>query len=162
MKYYKDTNNKMYADPLKTEGLTEEESPIWNGKILPLHKNLDKVAKDTDENYYEFYLDTPVDGIYQPDMVKTTEAVSSVALAKWKQDREDAVKDIKVTTTSGNTFDGDEESQTRMSRALASMDDGETTTWVLADNSILDATKAELREALRLSGQAQTALWVSV
>jgi hypothetical protein len=31
---------------------------------------------------------------------------------------------------------------------------------VLADNSVIDATAAELTEALVLSGQAQAALWV--
>ena len=33
-------------------------------------------------------------------------------------------------------------------------------TWVLADNSVIQATPAELTEALVLAGQAQAAIWV--
>lgn len=70
------------------------------------------------------------------------------------------VSSIVVSTQAGNTFDGNEEAQNRMARALAGMDDADVVPWVLADNSIVSVGKAELREALRLSGQAQTELWV--
>jgi len=58
-------------------------------------------------------------------------------------------------------FDGDEVSQGRMARAVSSMEDADTVLWVLADNSVIRATKAELREALRLAGSAQAAIWVA-
>jgi len=38
--------------------------------------------------------------------------------------------------------------------------DADTMPWVLADNSIVQVTKAELQEALRLSGAAMAELWV--
>lgn len=79
---------------------------------------------------------------------------------QFKQERTQAVQRLTVTTSSGNTFDADETSQTRMSRAITIMDDAETTVWVLADNTPIQATKAELKEALRLAGEAQSALWV--
>jgi hypothetical protein len=34
-----------------------------------------------------------------------------------------------------------------------------TTTWTLADNSVVTVTLAEMSEALALAGQAQSVLW---
>jgi len=79
-----------------------------------------------------------------------------------KAAREKAVSEIKVTTAAGNTFDGDETSQGRMSRAIIALSTGlaPSVNWVLADNSVIQATAAELTEALVLAGQAQAAIWV--
>jgi hypothetical protein len=82
-----------------------------------------------------------------------------------KAARETAVSQIKVTTTAGNTFDGDETSQTRMARAIIALNaqpqnPAPTANWVLADNSVIQATAVELTEALALAGQAQADLWV--
>lgn len=73
-----------------------------------------------------------------------------------------AVANIKVSTASGNTFDGDETSQGRMSRAILVMSTGaaEAVPWVLADNTVIQADIAELTEALTKAGAAQAALWV--
>ena len=81
---------------------------------------------------------------------------------EWKASRAAAVEAIKVTTTSGNEFDGDETSQGRMARAIIALQAAgvESVTWVLADNSVIQATVAELSEALALAGAAQAALWV--
>ena len=82
------------------------------------------------------------------------------ALAKLQ--RSVAVDAIKVTTQAGNTFDGDEVSQGRMSRAVIALSTGlaPAVNWVLADNSVIQATAAELTEALVKAGQAQAAMWV--
>lgn len=79
-----------------------------------------------------------------------------------KVQREKAVEAIKVTLASGRTFDGDETSQGRMARAILAMESRgqQTTKWILADNSAVSVTAAELREALASAGQAQTDLWV--
>lgn len=80
-----------------------------------------------------------------------------------KAKRDAKVKAIKVTTAAGNTFDGDEVSQGRMSRAVVALgaaSAGTTVNWVLADNSVINATQAELTEALLLAGAAQAAIWV--
>lgn len=73
-----------------------------------------------------------------------------------------AVENITVTTQAGNTFDGDETSQTRMARAIVALQATGTpsTVWVLADNTAIQATVAELSEALALAGAAQAAIWV--
>ena len=79
-----------------------------------------------------------------------------------KRERAAAVNNIKVTTAAGNTFDGDEISQGRMARAIIALSTGLATSivWVLSDNTVINATSAELTEALVLAGQAQAAIWV--
>ena len=79
-----------------------------------------------------------------------------------KAERQIKVDAIKVTTQAGNTFDGDEVSQGRMSRAIIALSTGlaPSVNWVLADNTVIQATAAELTEALVLAGQAQAAIWV--
>lgn len=79
-----------------------------------------------------------------------------------KAARQAQVDAIKVTTSAGNTFDGDEVSQGRMARAIIALSTGlaPSVTWILADNSTIQATAAELTEALVLAGQAQAAVWV--
>jgi len=49
-----------------------------------------------------------------------------------------------------------------MSRAIVVLSTGlaPTVNWVLADNTVIQATAAELTEALALAGAAQAALWV--
>lgn len=81
-------------------------------------------------------------------------------IAIYKKQREGQVAKILVTTTQGNVFDGDEISQGRMARAILSMEDGESTLWVMANNTPTMVSKLELREALRMAGQAQTSVWV--
>lgn len=79
-----------------------------------------------------------------------------------KQARAKAVSKITVTTTAGNTFNGDETSQDRMARAIIALNTGAAPSiaWRLADNTTIDATKEELTEALVLAGQAQSAIWM--
>ncbi len=103
--------------------------------------------------------------------IKTADELQAEAIAEadkvarqaWKESRTLAVSKIIVTTASGKKFDGDETSQTRMSRAIAVLDPGETQPWILAGNLPgelpVDVTKEELKEALRLAGKEQTAIW---
>jgi len=80
--------------------------------------------------------------------------------SEFKDSRAALVAAITVTTAAGNTFDGDERSQERMARSITALDERETVLWVLHDNSVIDASRDELREALRLARAAQAALWV--
>lgn len=86
---------------------------------------------------------------------------TSEKLAIAKQARYALVDALTVITTAGNTFNGDEASQNRMSRAITAMNAEDQTLWVLANNTPILATQAELREALRKSGEAMTAIWVA-
>ena len=77
-----------------------------------------------------------------------------------KQARQQAVDTITVTVN-GKVFDGDETSQTRMSRAIIGMQAANvgTITWTLADNTVTEVTLAEITEAMILAGQRQAELW---
>lgn len=81
-------------------------------------------------------------------------------LAQAKARRAEEVAAITVTTQAGNTFDGHEDAQNRMSRAALAMSDTDVLPWVLADNSIAQVSRAELQEALRLAGLATAELWI--
>lgn len=83
------------------------------------------------------------------------------SLEEKKAARALAVATLKVTTASGKTFDGDETSQGRMTRAIMAGQIAGLTdcTWVLADNTPTTVTLAELQEALALAIQAQGAIW---
>lgn len=87
-----------------------------------------------------------------------TEALQARELAK--QARQAAVDAITVVVNE-KVFDGDETSQTRMSRAIIGMQatGRPTINWTLADNSTTQATLAELTEALCLAGAKQGELW---
>ena len=87
------------------------------------------------------------------------ERMAAATLATAKRERAEAVAAITVEVD-GMVFDGDETAQTRMARAVAAASaDSETTVWVLHDNTVAQPTIAQLKQALRLAGQAQTALW---
>lgn len=112
----------------------------------------------------------PVGGVQQweiyplpaEDVAANQAAAIKAAREQAKAQRKAAVDAIKVTTQAGNTFDGDETSQTRMTRAVLAMQATGTAsvTWVLADNTVIQATVPELTEALALAGAEQARLWV--
>ena len=99
-------------------------------------------------------------GITVSEYVPTEEEL----LEQAKAERAEAVSKITVVVD-GMTFDGDETAQTRMGRTIAAavalgVDiDTYTQTWVLADNTVAEPTIKQLAQALKLAGEAQTALW---
>lgn len=84
-------------------------------------------------------------------------------LAQKKRQRQAIVDAIMVTTSTNKVFDGNEEAQTRMSRAIqvAEIAGIAPTTWVLANSVPTTVTLAELKEALVLSMQAMGAVWAA-
>ena len=82
-----------------------------------------------------------------------------VAINAWKQQRQEAVDNI-VVTLNGKEFQGDELSQTRLSRAIVALpDDVSTTPWVAKDNTVVMLNKLELKDLLKQAGNAQNLLW---
>ena len=79
-----------------------------------------------------------------------------------KNNKINNVATILVTTISGKVFDGDEKSQDRMVRAIqvAAITGLTETQWKLADNSRVMVTLDELKEALALSGQEMSRIWL--
>lgn len=78
-----------------------------------------------------------------------------------KQTRQASVENIKVTYN-GTIYQGDEESQGRMSRAINGLPDDMTTiSWKASDNSSQELTRVDLKEILFMAGQEQTRIWFS-
>jgi hypothetical protein len=115
-------------------------------------------AIDNPDHYYRTEQDSAPYVVWTK---KSDEQIAQVMVAKAKVQRQATVDVIIVTTASGKAFDGDETSQGRMSRAINALDPLETTVWILADNTPTMVTREELREALRLAGAAQTAVWAA-
>lgn len=94
---------------------------------------------------------------------KTAEELANEAMLKAKTDRAGEVSRITVEVD-GMTFDGDETSQDRMTRAItmftsSGLPEDTTTSWVLADNTVAQVTIGQLTQALLLAGKKQTELW---
>lgn len=82
---------------------------------------------------------------------------------RFKFDRATAVANIKVTSSLGRTFDGDEASTTRMLKPIKVLEhepEGTTALWVLSDNTPVQVGLAEFLEVLKLAGIEQTKLWL--
>lgn len=111
---------------------------------------------DIDEHYTK--LETGLNANWSTDKIVYNETTNYT-----KRNRVLEVSQIKVTTTSNKTFDGDETSQDRMGRAINALTiSGETTTrWKLADNTKQEVTIDELKEALVLAGTEQSRIWMS-
>lgn len=118
-------------------------------------------------NHYIEEIDPLEDGTRRFRIVKvpdpTPEELAARALAEAKGERAAAVESITVEVD-GMIFDGDESSQTRLSRMVAitqanGLPMDTKVTWVLADNTIAQPTIQQLAKACLLAGQKQTELW---
>lgn len=105
-----------------------------------------------------YYQSSGVRKMTAEESTKNAEA----AMAYAKAQRAEAVRNIVVTTSTGKSFDGNEDAQNRMSRSSQLLTDEDELPWVLADATVANVTKAELTEALRLSGLAMAQIWVSI
>lgn len=77
----------------------------------------------------------------------------------WKADRQAQVDNIEVLHNE-IIFQGDENSQGRMSRSINALpDDTTTANWVAKDNSEVPLTKPDLQAILFDAGQQQSAIW---
>jgi hypothetical protein len=80
-----------------------------------------------------------------------------------KAARQEQMDHLTVETCMGNVFQADEASQARMVITLRAMEndlpDGEVD-WIMADNSVVCITMAELEEALGLAVEAKQSIWI--
>ena len=158
--------NATFDAPEEKEGF----APVWDGETwaqiedhrgtkywLPEDKHGSPAREMTE-------LGALPEGASLTEPEPTAEELAAQELAQAKAERADAVSKI-IVEVDGMKFDGDEESQSRIGRTIAAavalgVDlTTEKRTWVLADNTIAEVTIAQLAEALRLAGDAQTALW---
>lgn len=139
-----------------------------NGHWVKKHDYKGKTYYVTADGYYgspkemKEYGDLP-DGCSFDRPPMTAEEQAKADLDAAKAERAMQVGRLTVTVD-GMVFDADETSQNRMSRVVSGaqalgIDSSTTQVWVLADNTIAQPTVAELAQALKLAGEAQTALW---
>lgn len=97
----------------------------------------------------------------QAAVLAQLEFEESMTVAAAKKTRDAAVAKIKVTVN-GKVFDGDEVSQSRLARAITAAEAQgiAAQSWKLADNTWVDVTVVELKQALAAAFQAQSVLWV--
>lgn len=85
--------------------------------------------------------------------------LNEAKLQSWKESRGDKVANITVTYQDV-VYQGDETSQTRMSRAIVSLPDDTTILpWVSLDNSTHLLTSSDLQAILGLAGLEQSRIW---
>lgn len=79
--------------------------------------------------------------------------------AAWKRERAERVAVIEVEHN-GVVYQGDEDSQTRLARAIVALPDDKTTTlWIAKDNSEHYLTRPELQAILQAAGRRQSEIW---
>ena len=94
-------------------------------------------------------------------VVKTERIDESYLKQISKANRTILVESIEVKYN-GISYQGDETSQDRMSRAINGLpDDIATILWKAKDNSSHELTRLDLKEILFLAGQEQTRIWFS-
>ena len=150
----------IHAPFVTTEGVTYGNltDPVVRNQLGVVEVTEPTPPEDYSEDLY--YRTEQDEAPYVVYTRKSDEQIAEVTLSKAKQVRKQEVDAIIVTTAAGRSFDGNEDAQNRMARALLGLGDADTMPWVLADNTIAQITKAELQEALRLSGTAMAELWV--
>ena len=94
-----------------------------------------------------------IDAVLNPPKTKAQ------IIAEWKQDRQQKVDNIEVTYNNV-VYQGDETSQTRMTKAITALPDDDTTIdWIAKDNSIQSLTRVDLKAILLDASTQQSKIW---
>jgi len=132
---------------------------IINGNIF--------VPIDPNNTYYQQVQEWIKQGnIPEPAFTKQqrVEYLQNLRISELKNLRQQKVNNIIATITLTDTtkvnLNGDELSQTRMTRALLGMSDTDKIDWITADNTLVQLTKADLQNALLETGKQQTQIFV--
>ncbi|MCF0115093.1 MAG: hypothetical protein HUJ56_07040, partial [Erysipelotrichaceae bacterium] len=143
---------------------TEKQIPKWTGtewELIEDHRGEYYYPKGS--NYESSPIEMKEIGVFpegstleRPEMTEEEKKEYNSFLKRSK--KLTAIKDI-IVTVDGMQFQADESSQTRISRAISVMSDTDTIDWILADNSVVSVTKAQLMQVLKLAVLEQTILW---
>ena len=118
-----------------------------------------EIAPETTETLIEYDDDKFIKYITPGVQAVPEEIRNQILNDRFKAERESQVKQISVTVDD-LVFDGDEESQTRMSRRISILKAKQKVNWKLADNTVAAVTKEQLVAALKLAVQKQDELWL--
>ena len=129
----------------------------WQVRQEVFKKDRVSFGEAPDEGKVEFWAQY---GVTYSERELTPEEQEVQDLAIAKRERAIKVAAIKVEVD-GMEFDGDEQAQSRMARAITAAETAglESTVWVLADNTVATVTKAQLQQALAKAMLAMAELW---
>lgn len=109
-----------------------------------------------DQDLVEYYEWVRAGGVPKQDLRNP----DAILIADAKSTRSLILEGLVVTTSSGRSYDGDLESQTRIATSIASMSSNELTPWVLSDDTVAQVSREELLEALRIMRKKTTSIWI--
>lgn len=78
-----------------------------------------------------------------------------------KESRQSKIDQLTVSVN-GYEFEADEVSQGRIAIKILTMQDGETTEWKLANNSVATVSKRQLLDVLKLASERKSQIWLDV
>ena len=148
MKVAVDLTTKIIIDLLPDEATDSSPYLINNGYVLldienPILNHIENEDGTLSVNFRDL----------------TDEDFREYTSINYKAIRQEAVDNIEVTYN-GVIYQGDEDSQSRMSRAINGLPDNTTTIkWKAKDNSAHELNKEDLKQILFLAGQEQTRIW---
>ena len=121
---------------------------LRGGTFINVSKKEIEVGESTLWEYYQLFTT-------ELDEDRLEVVAKGIEESVLKQAKELALNSITVTTTNGNTFDGNETARGNMTSAVLSAEviGKSEDTWKLADNTSAVITITELKEALALSIQ---------
>lgn len=129
----------------------------WQVRQEVFKKDRVSFGEAPEEGKVEFWAQYGV--IYsERELTPEEQEAQNLAIAK----RERAAKVAAITVeVDGMVFDGDEQAQSRMARAITAAETAglESTVWVLADNTVATVTKVQLQQALAKAMIAMSELW---
>ncbi|USD29468.1 DUF4376 domain-containing protein [Pseudoalteromonas sp. SCSIO 43201] len=117
------------------------------------------LTTETKDAHIEYDDDALVAYHHPATVSHTARQLADTKRERFKSQRAANVSSITVEVD-GLTFDGDEQSQQRMIRAILLMTENDTQRWVLANNTVADVTKAQLMQACLLAAAQQSDLWI--
>ena len=138
----------------------QEYQSAWAVRQAIWEKEHKVFGSEPKEGRTEFWAALGVTYTEEPDPEPTEEEKAAAELEEAKRIRAAQVAAI-VVEVDGMSFNGDEDSQSRMTRAIIASDTAglDSTVWVLADDTVATVTKEQLKQALAKSMLEMGSLW---
>lgn len=129
----------------------------WQVRQEVFNKDRVSFGEAPEEGKVEFWAQY---GVTYSERELTPEEQEAQELAIAKRERAAKVAAITVEVD-GMVFDGDEQAQSRIARAITAAETAglESTVWVLANNTVATVTKVQLQQALAKAMIAMSELW---
>lgn len=122
-------------------------------KTMPtIIAEVDPISFKEDKGQHTHY--SPEKGFYTVEVQLSDAEIR----AEFKYNREEAIRVLKVEVE-GLSYDANEPSRSRVADNIVALEPLETTSWVLADNTVATLSRETLVKVLRAIRTAQGSLW---